>query len=283
MPQNEWWDLISVYLDDRLEPEKKAAFEEKMRTDSSLRAEVAAQRRIKNYLHRLPRVEVLNDNFKSYLLRRVDKELIPLKRNYRLNYATVTLTVILVSFLLGGGAYGITSLIAWMNATERYIANVDTSVPTQVRPATDGSGSVAPPMSPNPGITVNEAIVFDVRGTKPEDFFSTMLSAYSRGEVVREVVAPFFEQTSIFDGATVGPPSSKTPTAQPNWLRFGKSLPTEINIVINGADYEKFRDYMVRQKGVVPPKPVLSPHESVDATGSDIIRVRIRFKEANGS
>ena len=53
---------------------ERVEFEKRLVSDSALRAELAAQRRIKNYLQHLPKVEILNDNFKSHLLNRALRE-----------------------------------------------------------------------------------------------------------------------------------------------------------------------------------------------------------------
>jgi hypothetical protein len=271
---NEWWQLISAYLDDRLEPAKRAEFEERLKSDAALRAEVMFQRRIKNYLQRLPKVEILNDNFKSHLLRRVDKELIPVKRNYRLNYATVTLSVILVSFLFGGIALGITGLVNWLDRTEKYIVSVERTVGPQNRLASPGvSGGVKNQILE---ASARQKVLFEVVGVAPEEFFSRVLSSYASGEAVRDVVAPFFNQTTIFDGATVNPPGGASLPGQQNLLRFAGSLPTEVHLVIPSSKYDRFRDFMARQEGVIPPTIFMSATNNIQEAGN--IAVDIRFK-----
>ncbi|MCD6119247.1 zf-HC2 domain-containing protein [bacterium] len=275
MGRKEFIKLISLYLDNRLDPETRAKFDEKLKSDLSLRSEVAAQRRIKSYLQHFPKVEILNDNFKKHLLHRVEREVIPPKRNYRLNYATVTLALILVSFLMGGTAFGVKWAVEELNKTERYIVQVDAAAS---RSAESGELSVNPAL----GANASERIEFDVVGVAPEDFFTEVLTSYQSGEVVREVVAPFFNQTNIFEGATVSPPESSILNGKAPWVKYTRSLPTEVHIIIPRSLEPSFRDFMNRQKGVSPATAFLEnindiSESDADEPGSEHIWVDIRF------
>ena len=249
MGRDEFDKLISLYLDGQLDPETLKRFTEKLRTDSALRAEVQAQRRIKNYLQHLPKIEILNDNFKKHLLHRVEREVIPPKRSYRLNYATVTLAVILASFVMGGAAYGIRFAIEELNKTETYIARVETGVAASARQYSREFNSAQPALEAR----VTHRIRFDVVGISPEEFFSNVLASYQSGEVKKEILTPFFIQTTVFDGATVSLPENGLLNSKNQWVNFAKSPPDEIHIVIPRSLESGFRDFMSRQKGAVLP------------------------------
>lgn len=247
MGRDENFELITLYLDNQLDAEAHKRFVERLRTDSALRAEVQAQRRIKNYLQHLPKVEILNDNFKKQLLHRVEREVLPPKRNYRLNYATVTLALIFASFVIGGAVFGIRLGIEELNRTETYIARVETGVAASARQYSRENQ----PSPPSLNARVTNHIRYDVVGVAPEEFFSNVLAAYQSGEVHKEILAPFFTQTTIFDGATVSLPESGILSSKTHWVNFDKKLPTAVHVVIPATLESGFRDFMSKQVGSV--------------------------------
>ncbi len=271
MERNEFFELISLYLDNRLEPDKRAKFEERLKIDSALRAELAAQRRIKSYLQHLPRVEILNDNFKKHLLRRVEREVIPPRRNYRLNYATVTLAMVFVSFMLGGATFAVRWGLEELNRSERLIVQVgSTSAPLSAESESRSHLALAE--------SAKEHVMFDVIGVSPEVFFSEVLLSYKQGEVMHDIVAPFFSQTNIFEGATVSPPDLSLLKGSKDWVKFSKSLPTEVHIIIPKLLEDQFKDFMTRQKGVVPYMQTQEQMKTNYQKEAKFIWVDIRFK-----
>lgn len=270
MERNEYFELISLYLDNRLEPEKRAKFEERLKTDSSLRAELAAQRRIKNYLQHLPKVEILNDNFKKHLLHRVEREVIPPRRNYRLNYATVTLALVFCSFMLGGAAFAVRWGLDEIKQSERLVVQVGTaSVPAAVDHLNQSNLALAS--------SAKEHIKFDVVGISPEEFFSNVLVSYQQGEIMHDLVAPFFLQTSIFEGATTNPPDSNILNGKSGWVKFSGSLPTEVHVIIAKSLEPQFRDFINRQEGVVPAPVATDRSGDVSQEETQYIWVDMRF------
>ncbi len=279
MGRDEFYKLITAYLDNQLDADTLRQFTERLRTDSALRAEVQAQRRIKNYLQHLPKVEILNDNFKKQLLHRVEREVIPPKRSYRLNYATVTLAVIFASFLLGGAVFGLKLAIEEISKTETYIARVETGVAAASRQYSREFHSQQPALEAK----VTKRIRYDVVGVVPEEFFSSVLASYQSGEVRKEILAPFFIQTSIFDGATVSLPENGILGGKTHWVNFSKSIPTEVHIVIPSSLEPGFRDFMSRQKGTVMPSAntgILG--NTLSAGEGEHVIIDIRFSSFGG-
>ena len=285
MQEKNYIEQISLYLDDQLGTQEREDFEQRLATDSALRAELAAQRRIKNYLQHLPKVEILNDNFKSHLLNRALREVIPPKRNYRLNYATVALALVFVSFLLGGGVFAVTSFVDWLNSAERFIVDEESSVSSgRLASGESKRGIEATHQSLTANVT--RRIRFDVVGVSPEDFFSRALASYARGEVKRDIIAPFFTQTHVFEGAVVDPPTGGILTSKQHWLRYGKGLPTVVRVVVPTSQLDAFLDFLHRQEGTELAPEAVKPSVRLVAPGiegdSGNALIEIKFKSFQG-
>jgi len=204
-------------------------------------------------------------------MHRVEREVIPPRRNYRLNYATVTLALIFASFVMGGTAFAVRWAIDEVNTPSRLVV--------QVGSASAPSATEQHPSNQALADTAKEHLSFEVVGVSPEKFFSRMLLSYQRGEVMREIVTPFFAQTNIFEGSTVSPPDVPVITGKSPWVKFATVLPTEVHVIIAKSLEPQFRDFLHRQPGVMPPSLIA---ESIQADSDDTAKayvwVDIRFK-----
>jgi len=64
---------------------------------------------------------------------------------------------------------------------------------------------------------------------------------------------------------------------QSRWLKFSESLPTEVNITVGFADFEKLNDFLTRQPGVIPPKAQMAVKQSLSDFSGRMLNIKIRF------